>query len=145
MSSSFGYLIYMLFEYEYHEYFLIFKENWLFYSLNTYTNMQINTHCLFSIKNIFAQARVSFIHHKDVLCGEIVHVLIKHNNLGCGCLAGCWNQLTDAKSLLKNVHFIGGGELIRMKLNNWYLNWGYVNFIIQIQSIFFKLTHWKWV
>lgn len=45
MSSSFGYLIHLLFEYEYHEYFLIFifKENWLFYSLNTYTNMQINT------------------------------------------------------------------------------------------------------
>lgn len=43
--------------------------------------MQIYTHY------IFAQTRVLFINLKNVLGGEIVPVLIKHNNLGCGCLA----------------------------------------------------------
>lgn len=103
--------------------------------------MHIYTHCLFSNKNIFAQTRVSFIHYRNVLCGEIVPALIKHNNLGCDCLAGCWNQLTGAKSSLKNVHISLEGigrliytsswaKLIPMKLNDRYLNWGYVNFII---------------
>lgn len=65
-------------------------------------------------------------------------VLIKHNNLGCDCLALCWNQLTDA--LLKNVHISAGcmGRLIYtsswaklnpIKLNDCYLNGVYVKFI----------------
>lgn len=82
--------------------------------------------------------RFSFIHHRNLPLGEMAPVLIKHNNLGCDCLALCWNQLTDAS--LKNVHISAGGigrliytsswaKLIPMKLNDCYLNGGYVQFI----------------
>lgn len=103
-----------------------------------YETMQVYTH---STKNIFGQERVSIYHYKTVLCVEIIPVLITHSNLGCDCFALCANQLTDTKSLLKNVRISLGAigrliytssraRLIWMKLNDCYLNWGYVKYVI---------------
>lgn len=51
-----------------------------------------------SIKNVGQQGHPSFI---TKLARSL---LINSNSLGCDCLAGCSNQLTEAKSLIKNVY-----------------------------------------